>query len=81
MTTISPIFLTVYQEPVGISGLHYLSQGLGVSIMAQFNARTMDTAYAWLKKRYKSEGKPEYRLRKFFKSSLSCVRTHSGQPR
>lgn len=62
VTTISPIFLTVYQEPVGISGLHYLSQGLGVSIMAQFNARTMDTAYAWLKRKYKGEGKPEYRL-------------------
>ncbi|GJE93813.1 MFS polyamine transporter [Phanerochaete sordida] len=62
VTTISPIFLTVYGEPVGISGLHYLSQGLGVTLMAQVNGRTMDAAYAWLKRRAGGEGRPEFRL-------------------
>lgn len=57
------IFEGVYNEPVGIAGLHYIALGVGLSGASQINARTLDKVYVHLKNKNGGVGKPEFRLR------------------
>lgn len=63
LTTIPSIFEGVYQEPVGVAGLHYLALGLGSVVAAQFSGRLIDMSYKRLTAHYNGVGKPEFRLR------------------
>ncbi|KAG0698144.1 MFS polyamine transporter [Suillus ampliporus] len=62
LTTIPSMFQGVYQESVGISGLHYIALGIGLIGASQLNARTMDKIYVHLKSKNSGVGKPEFRL-------------------
>ncbi|KAI0751877.1 MFS polyamine transporter [Daedaleopsis nitida] len=62
LTTLTSIFERVYQQPVGIAGLHYIALGLGLSGMSQVNARLLDVIYKRLSERNGGVGKPEFRL-------------------
>ena len=57
------IFEGVYQQSVGIAGLHYISLGIGLTAASQLNARTLDQVYVYLKNKNGGVGKPEFRLR------------------
>ena len=59
------IFTQTYHERVGISGLHFLSLGIGVSGVSQISARVMDRIYVYFKGRNGGVGEPEFRLREF----------------
>lgn len=61
--TIPTIFLVQYHESIGISGLHYISFGIGLMAAAQINSRMLDKLYKVLSARNGGVGKPEYRLR------------------
>jgi len=63
LTTIPSIFAGIYRQSHGIAGLHYIALGVGLSGMSQLNARTLDSIYIFLKKRYGGVGRPEFRLR------------------
>ncbi|KAI5115610.1 hypothetical protein M0805_006818 [Coniferiporia weirii] len=62
LTTIPGIFQGKYGESVGISGLNYLTLGIGLTIISQINARLLDPIYRYLKEKNGGAGKPEYRL-------------------
>ncbi|KAI0002444.1 MFS polyamine transporter [Russula compacta] len=62
ITTIPSIFQDVYHDRVGISGLHYLALGIGLTGASQINARIIDRVYVLLKSRNGGVGKPEFRL-------------------
>ena len=63
LTTMESIFQGVYQQSVGIAGLHYIALGIGLTIPSQINSRTMDPLYAFLKDKYgRGTGRPEFRL-------------------
>ncbi|KAG0701996.1 major facilitator superfamily domain-containing protein [Suillus ampliporus] len=66
LTTIPSIFQGVYQQPVGIAGLHYIALGIGLMVAAQVNARTLDKVYAHFKRKNGGVGKPEFRLPAMF---------------
>ena len=66
LTTIPTIFQGVYQEPIGIAGLNYIAFGVGLSVMAQVNARIIDLLYRKLVARNGGVGKPEFRLRAWY---------------
>jgi hypothetical protein len=52
-----------YGEPLGISGLNYISLGLGCFLGAQITAPLQDRVYAALKRRDGATvGRPEYRV-------------------
>ncbi|KAK9422376.1 putative Major facilitator superfamily (MFS) profile domain-containing protein [Seiridium unicorne] len=51
-----------YGESLGISGLNYLSLGLGFFLGAQVCAPLQDRVYAGLKRRNGGPGRPEYRV-------------------
>ncbi|KAG2137917.1 MFS polyamine transporter [Suillus clintonianus] len=70
LTTIPSIFQGVYQQPVGISGLHYISLGIGLTVGSQLNARAMDRIYVRLKSKNGGVGKPEFRLPAMFPATL-----------
>jgi hypothetical protein len=55
----------VYNQPAGISSLHYIALGIGITLCSQINARTIDKIYAALKNRNGGAGKPEYRVREY----------------
>ena len=57
------IFANIYHENVGISGLHYIALGVGLSLASQLNARFMDRVYVHLKNKNGGVGEPEFRLR------------------
>jgi len=59
------IFQGVYQESVGIAGLHYIALGIGITGASQVNARTMDKVYVYLKNKNGGVEKPEFRLRSY----------------
>jgi hypothetical protein len=61
LTTIPTIFKNVYHQSVGISGLHYISFGVGVTLAAQIGARLMDKSYIYLRDKNGGVGKPEFR--------------------
>ncbi|KAF7979418.1 hypothetical protein HWV62_42544 [Athelia sp. TMB] len=60
--TIPTIYLTIYHEQVGFSGLHYIALGLGFFVASQVNARALDKIYVYLRDRNGGVGIPEYRL-------------------
>lgn len=45
LSTFPTLFGEVYGQPIGISGLHYISLGLGFTIGAQVNAQITDRLY------------------------------------
>lgn len=57
------IFEGVYQQSVGIAGLHYIALGVGLTSASQLNARSLDKVYMYFKKKNGDVGKPEFRLR------------------
>ncbi|KAJ6508226.1 MFS polyamine transporter [Mycena sanguinolenta] len=61
LTSMPLMFQGVYGENVGISGLHYLALGVGVTGASQINARFMDRIFRYLKEKNGGEGRPEYR--------------------
>jgi hypothetical protein len=65
LTTIPAIYVGVYHESPGISGLHYLALGVGLTGASQLNARILDSIYVYCKKKYGGIGRPEFRLRNF----------------
>ncbi len=73
LTALPSIFQGVYQESVGIAGLHYIALGLGFVVVSQINAQLIDIVYKRLCARYGGVGKPEYRLRKFLSPSHRIV--------
>lgn len=63
LSTYFELFLTVYHESVGISGLNYLSLGLGFFIGAPVCGKSGDKIYQKLKaKDPRGKGKPEFRM-------------------
>ncbi|KAJ7643637.1 MFS polyamine transporter [Roridomyces roridus] len=62
LTSMPLMFQGTYGESVGVSGLHYLALGVGVTGASQINARLMDYIYKVLKRRYGGVGQPEFRL-------------------
>jgi nitrate/nitrite transporter NarK len=78
LTTIPSIFLGVYQQPVGIAGLHYIALGIGVTGASQLNAKTMDKVYVYFKSRNGGVAKPEFRLRSLCCSSASFLECSFG---
>ncbi|KAF9221257.1 MFS general substrate transporter [Gyrodon lividus] len=66
LTTIPSIFEGVYQQPVGIAGLHYIALGVGLTVAAQINARTLDKFYVHFKSKNGGVGRPEFRLPAMF---------------
>ncbi|KAH0838843.1 MFS polyamine transporter [Lanmaoa asiatica] len=76
LTTIPSIFEGVYQQSVGISGLHYIALGFGLTGASQLNARTLDKVYVYLKNKRGGVGKPEFRLRLLITGWAVQVHTH-----
>ncbi|KAG1724529.1 MFS polyamine transporter [Suillus lakei] len=70
LTTIPSIFQGVYQQPVGIAGLHYTALGIGLFVASQLNGKTIDKVYAHLKSKNGGVGKPEFRLPAMVPGSL-----------
>ncbi|KAI8254400.1 Efflux pump vrtL [Colletotrichum sp. SAR11_239] len=65
LSTFSALWTTTYGESTGISGLNYISLGLGFFLGAQTCAKFQDRVYIALKKRYVPDGgpgKPEFRV-------------------
>ncbi|KAF8624243.1 hypothetical protein AX15_005973 [Amanita polypyramis BW_CC] len=70
LTSLPSIFLNVYHESVGISGLNYISLGIGVTLTSQLNAQVLDRVYIYLKNKNGGAGEPEYRLPSIFVGSV-----------
>ena len=63
LATFPVLWTTIYNEGQGISGLNYISLGVGLALGAQVLAPLQDRIYAYLKRRYKvSVGRPEFRV-------------------
>ncbi|KAF8329257.1 MFS polyamine transporter [Amanita rubescens] len=62
LTSMPSIFSNVYKESVGIGGLHYISMGLGLTLVSQINARMLDRIYIYFKNKNGGVGEPEFRL-------------------
>jgi hypothetical protein len=67
------IFTVVYQESLGISGLHYIAMGLGLTLASQINARMLDRIYVYFKNKNNGVGEPEFRLRTFQSTYLYVI--------
>ncbi|THY01022.1 MFS multidrug transporter [Aureobasidium pullulans] len=66
----SDLWVEEYHESRGISGVNYLSLGLGPIIGAQISALFNDRIYRNLKKKHNGIGRPEFRLPLMFAGSL-----------
>ncbi|THW31575.1 MFS multidrug transporter [Aureobasidium pullulans] len=66
----SDLWVEEYHESRGISGVNYLSLGLGPIIGAQISALFNDRIYRNLKKKNNGIGRPEFRLPLMFAGSL-----------
>jgi len=63
LSTFPDLYMNVYGESVGISGLNYISLGLGFFIGAPLCGKSGDKIYRKLKARDpRGQGKPEYRM-------------------
>ncbi|KZP18852.1 MFS polyamine transporter [Athelia psychrophila] len=60
--SMTKIYLNDYRESVGISGLYYISLGIGFWGASQVNARALDKVYIYLRDRNGGVGIPKYRL-------------------
>lgn len=63
MTGMPTIFREVYGEGPGISGLNYISLGVGLAMGAQLSGHYIDKIYNALKERNGGVGEPEFRVR------------------
>ncbi|KAG2148766.1 MFS polyamine transporter [Suillus clintonianus] len=70
LATIPSIFEGVYQQSVGIAGLHYIALGVGLTAACQINASTMDKIYVYFKTKNGRVAKPEFRLPAMVPGSL-----------
>ncbi|KAF8836360.1 MFS polyamine transporter [Paxillus ammoniavirescens] len=70
LTTIPTMFEEVYQQPVGVAGLHYIALGVGLVGASQMNARTLDKIYVHFKNKNGGVGRPEFRLPAMFPATL-----------
>ncbi|KAG1731356.1 MFS polyamine transporter [Suillus paluster] len=70
LTTIPSIFQGVYQQSVGITGLHYIALGIGLVGASCSNASILDKVYLYLKSKKGGVGKPEFRLPPMFPGTL-----------
>ncbi|KAI5244195.1 MFS multidrug transporter [Aureobasidium subglaciale] len=66
----SDLWVEEYHESRGISGLNYISLGLGPIIGAQISALFNDRIYRNLKQKNNGVGRPEFRLPLMFAGSL-----------
>ena len=66
LTTMPTIFEGIYQQDVGIAGIHYLALGIGLVGGSQICAYFQDRLYIKLLRRNDDIGKPEFRLRESF---------------
>jgi hypothetical protein len=80
LTTIPSIFQGIYQQPVGIAGLHYIALGIGLIAASQLNAKTMDKIYIYLKSKHGGVGRPEFRLRLSYCSKASFLECSFSVP-
>jgi multidrug resistance protein len=63
LATSSQLFITEYHESTGISGLNYISLGLGMLIGAPACGKLNDKNYRRLKARHpRGQGQPEFRI-------------------
>lgn len=70
ISTFPTVFSDVYHESLGISGLNYISLGVGYILGAQANAHVTDRLYKHLKaKRADNKGLPEFRIPAMFVGS------------
>ncbi|KAG2062662.1 MFS general substrate transporter, partial [Suillus decipiens] len=74
LTTMPSIFQGTYHQSVGISGLHYIALGIGLTGASQINANTMDKIYVYLKNKHGGVAKPEFRLRSSYFSGASFLK-------
>ena len=58
----SDLWVDEYHESRGISGLNYISLGLGFFLGSQITAPLNDRIYRRMKKRNNGVGKPEFRI-------------------
>ncbi|KIK98117.1 hypothetical protein PAXRUDRAFT_824246 [Paxillus rubicundulus Ve08.2h10] len=70
LTTIPSMFEEVYQQPVGVAGLHYIALGVGLVGASQMNARTLDKIYVHFANKNCGVGKPEFRLPSMFPATI-----------
>ncbi|KAG1744785.1 major facilitator superfamily domain-containing protein [Suillus lakei] len=70
LTSIPSIFQGIYQQPVGIAGLHYIALGIGLLGSSQLNGKTLDKIYTHFKNKNGGVGKPEFRLPAMFPATL-----------
>jgi hypothetical protein len=61
-STLPTLWTVRYHESVGISGLNYISLGIGFWFGAQITAPINDKIYRALKRRNNNVGKPEFRV-------------------
>ncbi|KAK7722036.1 hypothetical protein SLS63_009317 [Diaporthe eres] len=70
ISTFPTVFSDVYHESLSISGLNYISLGVGYIVGAQANAHVTDRLYKHLKaKRADNKGLPEFRIPAMFVGS------------
>ncbi|KAL2289330.1 hypothetical protein FJTKL_02333 [Diaporthe vaccinii] len=70
ISTFPTVFGDVYHQSLGISGLNYISLGVGYIVGAQANAHVTDRLYKHLKaKRTDNKGLPEFRIPTMFVGS------------
>jgi MFS family permease len=62
LSTFPTLWTGPYHENVGISGLNYISLGLGFFLGAQIGSRVNDRIYKALRARNDGVGKPEFRV-------------------
>ncbi|KAJ5990223.1 MFS general substrate transporter [Penicillium canescens] len=56
------VWEVVYREDTGTASLNYLSLGIGFVLGLQFCGRVLDMIYMRLKRHYKHDGRPEFRV-------------------
>ena len=62
LSTFPVLWTERYHENLGISGLNYISMGLGFFLGGQIGARLTDRIYVRLKRKNGGVGKPEFRV-------------------
>ncbi|KAJ7339843.1 major facilitator superfamily domain-containing protein, partial [Mycena albidolilacea] len=73
MAFIYGLFYRTYGESVGVSGIDYLTFGVGVTGASQVNTQFMDWMFRRLKERNGGKGRPEYRIRACFLPHISRI--------
>ena len=79
LTTIPTIFSSIYHERTGISSLHYIALGIGLSLACQVNGYFMDRIYIHFKNKNGGVGEPEFRLREWVPLISPFPSTYIGE--